>query len=480
MSMLDSLLPDIGLRREDTPAPARTRPPGPARPSGERRVRPDALRILLLSSSLGSGHTHAARAIEVALRAQHHDIDIRTLDFWALMDDAVSASLHRAYLALVRHRPDLYDRIYMLDQGTWRATLHGAALPAPLLEGLAVLAKTARATLDEFPARAAHPLDRLMLRCFCSAWHRTSRLLPGSENLMRLAVIRSGWAILAHRLDAVLRSFAPAAVVSTQMNPAALLAMCGQRKRGALPSIGVITDFGVHDFWLQSGVDRYCLPHEDMALRPDPGRAEALVTGIPLMPRFGAPLSQAAARAQLGLAPDASVVLVAGGGLGIGVEPIANALLASPKGIHVLAVTGSNAEAARQLDAQAQQEGDRLRVWGWTDDMALLMHAADVVVGKPGGLTVAEALACGRPLLATHSLRAQEDFNVQFLQRHEVGGLVQATHLVPRIEALFAAPAMLAAVQARAWSLGKRDGATRIAALVLEAAVNRRETAGAG
>jgi len=475
MSMLDSLLPDASLHREDATAPMRPRTPGRVRTVGAGRGRPDALRVLLLTSSLGSGHAHAARAIEAALRAQHRGIDIRTLDFWTLMDDAVSASLHRAYLSLVHHQPELYDRIYGLDQRTWRAMLHGAALPAPLLEGLSVLAQTARSTLEEVPAGGAHALDRLLLRCFCGAWHRTSRLLPGSENLMRLAIIRSGWAMLAHRLDAVLRAFTPAVVVSTQMNPAALLANRGQRKRGTLPSIGVITDFGVHDFWLHSGVDRYCVAHEDMTQIQDARRAEVLVTGIPLMPRFSAPLAQVDARTQLGLARDARVVLVAGGGLGIGVQPIASALLASPTDMQVLAVTGSNTQAGRQLGTQSPSANGRLRVWGWTEDMALLMRASDVVVGKPGGLTVAEALACGRPLLATHSLRAQENFNVQFLQRHDVGGLMQAEQLVPRIEALFAEPARLAAMQARAWALGRRDGAARIAALALAAAAHRHD-----
>ena len=53
-----------------------------------------------------------------------------------------------------------------------------------------------------------------------------------------------------------------------------------------------------------------------------------------------------------------------------------------------------------------------------------------MVVGKPGGLTVAEVLACGRPLLATRALGGQEGFNVRFLERHGVGRLVPEEALV--------------------------------------------------
>ena len=42
------------------------------------------------------------------------------------------------------------------------------------------------------------------------------------------------------------------------------------------------------------------------------------------------------------------------------------------------------------------------------------MRAADLVVGKPGGLTVAEVLACGRPLLAARSWVARKDSTCDF------------------------------------------------------------------
>jgi len=442
-----------------------------------RHARPDrhAPRILLLTASLGAGHARAAAAVAAALRAAIPDCAIRTQDFWSLMDDAVAASLQQAYLNLVRDRTSLYDRIYRLDQRTWRAILGGAPLPEPLLEGLAELAGTARSTLDAFGPRARHPFDRLMLRSFCGAWDGATRLLPGAGSLLRVAIIRSGWTILARRLDAVLRDFAPDAIVSTQMNPAALLALCGRRRRGAIPSIGVITDFGLHDFWLQPGVDRYCLPHPDVTVRLHRDRFEATVTGMPLMPQFAAPPDPVQARARLGLDPEVPVVLVAGGGLGIGVEPVARSLLSANPRLHVLTVTGRDVDAATRL---AGTPHERLRVWAWTEDVALLMRAADIVIGKPGGLTVAESLACGRPLLATGTLHAQEDFNLKFLRRHGVGDLVHEEDLVQRVESMFRTPAALRRMHAHAWEIGRRDGAARVASLALDRAAAHRQDTG--
>jgi hypothetical protein len=112
-------------------------------------------------------------------------------------------------------------------------------------------------------------------------------------------------------------------------------------------------------------------------------------------------------------------------------------------------------------------------VWDWTEQTEVFIRAADVVVGKPGGLTVAEALACGRPLLATRSLRGQEGFNVRFLEQHGVGRLVPEDDLLEGIESLLADSGELGRIQQRAWNLGKRDGAPRIAELALALAQSK-------
>ena len=93
--------------------------------------------------------------------------------------------------------------------------------------------------------------------------------------------------------------------------------------------------------------------------------------------------------------------------------------------------------------------------------MDLYLRAADLVVGKPGGITVAEALACGRPLLATRSLGGQEGFNVDFLERNGVGGLVGDREVAERVDALAA---------------GSRSAAAYATACVVARSPRRRST----
>lgn len=86
---------------------------------------------------------------------------------------------------------------------------------------------------------------------------------------------------------------------------------------------------------------------------------------------------------------------------------------------------------------------------------------------------MAEALACGRPLLATCCLQGQESFNLRFLEEHKVGRLVSENELPTALEALLKNPTALAETQDRAWALGRRDGAAKVAEAALILAQSR-------
>jgi processive 1,2-diacylglycerol beta-glucosyltransferase len=427
----------------------------------------------------------AAEAIAAAIAASESNVQVQPLDFWSLMNPGVAAIVQEKYLELVLDNPELYARLHRLDERTWRRVIEND-IPPPaevieLIELVTSRTGEGRLTASSLFEWALGPYasDLLLYPTACAAMPTNSRDRAGTNvALLRLALLKWGFVRLQSRMEQHLSVFRPDVVVATQMVPAALVSACktSGRRWSHTPLIGVLTDFGAHDYWAQAGVDLYCVPHESITGSPLTGHrrnavARIQVTGVPLMPPFATPPGQVEARRALDLPLDRPIVLVLGGGLGIGLEELLEPLLeglAEP--VSLVVMTGRNDDVRDRMRALAATERGRLRLERWTDHMERFVAASDVVVGKPGGLTVAEVLACGRPLFVTRSLRGQESFNVRFLEREGVGRFLSPAEMVSSIAELLAAPAQLSAMQKRAWNAGRRDGAARVAAAALQLA----------
>jgi processive 1,2-diacylglycerol beta-glucosyltransferase len=433
------------------------------------------LRVLLLTSGLGLGHVRAAQAVTAALQDQ---AEVATVDFWSLMHAGAARAIHATYLDLVQNHSNLYERLYHLEAGTWRQVLESrSGPPREVLEVFELIASVAAKEGMSIPRGGRYASDKLLYSLLCTALPYDGDSLAGNGVRARLALWKFTWLRLIRRLEPAIHKFAPDVIISTQMIPAAMASYLKQRGKAQASMVGVLTDFGVHDFWKQRGIDRYCVAHESILEGDESTTSRAIVTGVPLMPHFAFPMSQAEARRALKLAEDAPVVLVLGGGLGLSVDTAAMSLLQRQSSTNVIVMPGKNNKARAALDRLAAEHPQRLLVCDWTDRMDIYLRAADLVVGKPGGITVAEALACGRPLLATRSLGGQEGFNVNFLTHHGVGGLVADRDLLARVDSLLRDRDVLQNMQRRAWLLGQRDGATRVASLALDLASVHRAVA---
>lgn len=431
-------------------------------------------RVLLLTSGLGYGHVRAAQAVEAALLQRR--ATVRTLDLWSLMNPGAASIIQKTYLQLVQEYPDLYERLYHLDEHTWRHIFESEdGPPAAVLEVLELISQIMANCVAD--VRGSHyASDRLLLSLLGAALPYDGESLAGVGVRARLALMKWTWLRLNKRIGGLVQQFAPDVIISTQMIPAAMVSSLQRRGRLNVPLMGVLTDYGMHDFWRQPGVTCYCIAHQSIAASAQAGdrHAQVRATGVPLMPGFAHPLAQPEARRQLNIPQQGKVALVLGGGLGLSVDCIAAQLLQRAAQTFLMVMPGKNSNARSQLLARAEHHPGRLQVCEWTERMDIYIRAADVVVGKPGGVSVAEVLACGRPLFATRSLGGQEGFNVRFLEQHGVGGLVADAALADCIDAVIHDPQKLAQMQERAWTLGIRDGAARISDLALDLAWARR------
>jgi processive 1,2-diacylglycerol beta-glucosyltransferase len=270
-----------------------------------------------------------------------------------------------------------------------------------------------------------------------------------------------------------LREYEPDAVVCTQSFPCGMMHDYKDRRRSDIPLYGVLTDFSVPPYWIYPRVDRYFVAcaaaRDELSLR---GIDAAAITesGIPIRPRFALRTSRREARAAFGLDPDAATILVVGGWSGWGdLERLAVETGRRGGECRVVVVTGRNRRLYDTLRGRADIEHHRVTVLPVVERMDILMRAADLLVGKAGGMTASEALAAGLPMVLVDSLPGQERANAAYLCRH--GAAVQARGVedAGRTAAEIARDAgRLGEMGRRARALAKPDAATEVARGVIE------------
>jgi processive 1,2-diacylglycerol beta-glucosyltransferase len=202
----------------------------------------------------------------------------------------------------------------------------------------------------------------------------------------------------------------PAAIVSTHFFPLEILGHARLAGALATPVVGVVTDYAAHAFWAEPGVDRFCAPAGRAArdlVRHGVSAGAVVATGIPIRPAFGAvPALRAGGPLE---------VLVTSGGFGIGPMGEIIRSFAGVADARLTIVCGDNPARVAEARRTAAEAGVIAEVVGFERDMARRMATAHVLVGKPGGLTVSESLAAGRPMVVVGACPGQEMKNQTWL-----------------------------------------------------------------
>jgi 1,2-diacylglycerol 3-beta-galactosyltransferase len=282
------------------------------------------------------------------------------------------------------------------------------------------------------------------------------------------------------------RAHPPAAIVS--FHPLTGMAAIWARDQVAplAPVVTVVTDLTVmHAAWRYADADLIVAPPAVAARygraggrtrsSSRPGRSAGsawAAAGPPVRRDFdGGPLpaaQRAALRQSLGLAQDRFVVLLTGGAEGSGgMARRAAAILRRLSDVHVVVVRGRNTALKRRLDRLALRSGDRLTVTGFAGNMSDWLRSCDLVVGKAGPGTIAEAACCGTPLLLTAHIPGQEKGNSEMVTSAGAGLRVpDVRRLVAEIGRLRRDRHAVEVMGAASARLGRPDAAGHTARLI--------------
>jgi processive 1,2-diacylglycerol beta-glucosyltransferase len=211
----------------------------------------------------------------------------------------------------------------------------------------------------------------------------------------------------------------PDFIISTHFLPSELSGTL--RKSGRIKSriISVITDFDVHPYWVSEGIDLYVVASDytKEKLLLHGVLPEAIkVFGIPVDPRFLQTYAKEEVCLRLGIKKDKFTVLIMTGSFGIG--PIEEIVEILHKDLQLLVVCALNKSLYARLKKNYPSD---IKVFGFVDNVAELMAASDVIIAKPGGLSISEILAMELVPIFISAIPGQETANVQMLRSCGVG-----------------------------------------------------------
>jgi processive 1,2-diacylglycerol beta-glucosyltransferase len=310
----------------------------------------------------------------------------------------------------------------------------------------------------------------------------SSTVLPGvytrvwqSGSMSGLFHLSTWFPVVRLRIRNIMAEERPDIVVCTHALPCAVLAGSTQR---AFALLAVATDYQVHAYWPVRGVDGYAVASQAAAERMQRRGIPAdrlRVLGIPVQPVFAClAREQSAPAAQPSRPP--RVLVIAGGrrnGPYLAVWPkilrLLRALAARPlAGVEWLLVFGNAGWLRRRAEALLAGRAD-VRILGLSGQMPEHMHWADLVVTKPGGLTLAEALSLGKPVVLLQRGGGQEAANSEVILRTGAGVLLEDGEQLPDTVERYARDAeWQARLQAGAAALSRPEAAHMTAAWVAE------------
>jgi len=366
-------------------------------------------RVLILSASAGTGHVRAADALAKSFAMQPGVEAVEHLDALNYTNKLFHDFYSKLYLNLVKTAPEVLGWAYKASDEPWKT--------------------------DAMRLR----LDRLQAR----------------------------------RLVQFIRRFRPDIVICTHFMPTGIIAHLIEKGVIDTHLSVVVTDMDMHAMWLSRTFHRYFVAMEEtkahlLALGLPAERIT--VSGIPVDPVFAEPVNRTELRRALGLDADRFTLLFSAGAYGVSpAEFVVTKLQQMRHPIQTIVICGKNPDLHARVQAHVGVDNPDFKVLGYTQQMHDLMKVSDLYLGKPGGLTTAEALACGLPMAILSPIPGQEERNSDHLLEEGVAiKCNEMTTIAYKIDALLDDPARLASMQRRACEMGRPHAAATIVRTLLE------------
>lgn len=318
------------------------------------------MKVLILSISAGGGHIHAARAIETYTTINDPNSEVKVIDTLKYINPIIDKVVIGSYLKSIKISPSIFGKLYSYSDNE-----------------------------DGF-ANVSSKFNELM----------AFRILP------------------------LINDFLPDIILTTHFFPTEMLSILKYKNKLDIPCVTLLTDYSSHNFWIHPGINAYIVSNSDMIgemMEKGVSKDTIYNLGIPVKPDFIVNYDRTKTLTELNLDPKKLTILIMGGSLGLGkIRNLYEELKIVDRDFQIIVITGSNKKLYSELFKLQATSSKETRIIGFTHEVNKYMQACDLLLTKPGGLTITEALVCETPLGLFSPIPGQEEKNAQFLLRHNL------------------------------------------------------------
>ena len=372
-------------------------------------------KVLIFYGSYGGGHLSAANSIKEGLNEIDSNIEVKTIDCIQYVNKAINKLSTTAYNEMAKKAPWAWGKIYSSSK---------------------------RGPLAHFTTNSNK--------------------------------------IMALKLNRLIRTENPDLIISTHPFATQMCAFLKKKNAMNVKLATILTDYAPHNQWLV--FSEYCeyffVAHDDMKkalIKKGIDSNKIYATGIPLSNRFLMHYNKEEILNALGLKKDKTTILFfAGGKFGLGKSntyEILRTLAEKFSDIQVIAISGKNEKMKKEFDTIVSEtySQDNIKVLEYTNMVPQLMTISDLVITKPGGLTITESLASGLPIIIINPIPGQEEENAEYLEEHQVGlWLKKEDNLQEFLENLFKSKITIRNMKVRARLLAKKNSTKDICKILLD------------
>lgn len=375
------------------------------------------MKILLLYAAAGGGHKRAAQAMEAYFQEHLPGAQVRVEDALQHVGRAVNALCCDGYKFSAKHAPQIFGSLY---HSTNRDTKFAGLLPR--VNGM-----------------------------------------------------------LARKLLPLIEEFQPDVILDTYHFAGQMVSRLKEQGRVSAPLVNVVTDYGPHMAWLAPEVDAYVVatePLRDDFVQMGAPQERIYPFGIPVFESFYREEDRAELLREMNLSPDLPTVLIMAGSFGVkNILGVYRDISTLGTDFQVIVITGKNRKLYEAFRRELPNSPKPTHLVEFTTEVQTYMHASDLLITKPGGLTVSEALASGLPMAVFDAIPGQEEDNAQFLQAHSMGiRLKSGASCAFAVRSLLQDPRRLADMRAACKAFDKSDCCKNILLLLQKLTNGKRES----